>query len=69
MQSPVFIAEEISEEVITRRVTEHNEDGKTVKKINFSLIFDNDIVITVITSGIEPKEVFNMLTEIIKGNY
>lgn len=69
VQSPVFIAEEISEEVITRRVTEHNEDGKTVKKINFSLIFDNDIVITVSTSGIEPKEVFNMLTEIIKGNY
>lgn len=68
VQSPVFKAEELSEEVIAKRVTEHNEDGKAVKKINFSLIFDNDIVITVSTADLEPKEVYEMLIKTINNN-
>lgn len=68
VQSPVFRAEELSEEVITKRVTEHNEDGKKVKKINFSIIFDNDIVVTVSTADLEPKEVYEMLIKTINSN-
>lgn len=68
VQSPVFKAEDLSEDVISKRVTEHSEDGKTVKKINFSLIFDNDIVITISTADLEPKEVYEMLIKTINNN-
>lgn len=68
VEHPVFAADELSADVISKRVTEHIEDGEATKKISFSILTENNIVISVDTSGIEPEELYNMIVDILKTN-
>ena len=65
-QSPVFLAEELTIDVIrARTIWESSRSGATPgwQTSQFSVLYDN-VLITVSMNGVSPEQIWNMITEI-----